>query len=295
MLNVLLIGTNILLYTLQTLLFKMYADRYTGDKKYTSFVYSVICGALAALVSLAFGGFSFEFNLTTFIFGLLNAITFPFYYLAIERASEYGPYSIVMVFSIAGGIAVPTLISFLAFGETVSVYKLISFAVIFVAGYFVTKRPGASTKINNKGKFFLYAGLLVIANGLYGGLINLQHGFTGEAQKDEMLIYTFGITSIINLIFLFAKNGKKTPRLFCIPRVSLIFLICAVLCSALAVNMLVLIASFVDVNLLWTFNNSGVLVFSVIASAIFFKERLSLSNIIGCTVIAVALVFVSMF
>ena len=173
MLNVLLIGFNILLYTLQNLLFTMYAGRYPGKAKHTSFVYSVLCGIILGLVSLAFGGFDLEFNALTLLFGALNAFVFPCYYLAIDLAAKNGPYSIVMLFAVAGGITVPVFVSYVAFGDTPSVWKLLCFVAIFIAGYFVTKKPGEEG-IKNKKKFFLAAFALAIANGAYGGLINLN-------------------------------------------------------------------------------------------------------------------------
>lgn len=292
MLNVLLIGTNILLYMLQNLLFKMYADRYPGKAKYSSFVYSVLCGIILAVVSLVFGGFNLEFNPLTLLLGILNALTFLCYYLTIDLAAKNGPYSIVMLFTVAGGISIPVLFSFLAFGDTPSVWKLLCFAVIFAAGYFVTKKP-AEEGIKNKKKFFFFATALAVFNGLYGGFINLQKGFLGESQNDEMLIYTFVGASIFSFIFLVFKNRSETPKLFVQTKASAIFLICAAISSSMAINMLVLISSFIDVNLLWTYNNSGVLVLSVIASAIIFKEKITYYNAIACAVIAVVLVLIN--
>lgn len=292
MINVLLIGFNILLYTLQTLLFKMYGDRYPGNPKYTSFVYSVFCGIVSAVISLCFGGFGLEFNPVTLIFGILNALTLPMYYLTINAASQNGPYSIVMLFSIAGGITIPVFISAIAFGEYPSVWKLLCFACIFAAGYFVTKKPSEDS-IKNKKKFFLFASALAVVNGLYGGFINLQKGITGEGQNDEMLIYTFVGGALFSLLILFATNKGGTGRLFLQTKGSLAFMIAAAICASLAINMLVVISKYVDVNLLWTYNNSGVLVLSVIASAIFFKEKITLMNAIGCAVIAVMLVLVN--
>ena len=294
MLNAALIGFNILLYTFQNLFFKMFADRYPGKSKYVSYVYCVVCGLVSGFVSLAFGGFSFDFNPLTLLFGVLNSITAPLYYLALSLASQNGPYSIVMVFNIAGGISIPVLVSAIAFGEYPSVWKLLCFLVIFVAGYFVTKRPNESAQIKNKKVFFASLVFLGVVNGCYGGLINLQRGFAGESQNDEMLIYTFLISAVFSLIFLFFRNGKEAPRLFVQTKGSAAFMIAAAISAAFAVNMLVIMAGFINVNLLWTFNNSGVLVVSVLASAIFFKEKMSLQNIIGCVVVAAALVVVSM-
>ena len=293
MLNVVLIFFNIILYTLQTLLFKMYADRYPGKGKYSSFVYSAVSSIIIAIVSLAFGGFRIEFNPLTMLLGALNAFSAFVYYFMVYLSSKNGPYSIVMVFSIAGGISIPVLFSFLFLGEVPSVWKLLCFLVIFAAGYFVAKKPDEQGSIKNKKLFFAAASGLAVVNGLYGGLINLQQAYTGESQNDEMLIYTFIFSSIASLLFLFIMNKKETPRLFLQTKASLIFMLSAATAAALAINMLVIIAEFIDVNLLWTFNNSGVLILSVLASAIFFKEKLTKSNLIGCAVISIALIAVS--
>jgi drug/metabolite transporter (DMT)-like permease len=271
----------------------MYADRYPGEGKNTSFAYSSVAGIVAAVISFLIGGAKFEFNYITLILGCINALTFFVYYLALYNSSKEGPYSIVMVFSIAGGISIPVLTSMIAFGEVPSLLKVLCFIVIFISCYFVSKREDEKTEIKNKKKFFVYTFLLAFVNGAYGGLINLQQGYTGESQKDEMLIYTFLFSAIISFVFILLKNEKKPFSVYKQTKGSLIFMIAAALTAALAVNMLVLIAAYIDVNLLWTFNNSGVLVFSVIASAIFFKEKMSVKNIIGCIVIAAALVAVS--
>ena len=63
--------------------------------------------------------------------------------------------------------------------------------------------------------------------------------------------------------------------------------------AATAVNILLIITEYIDITLLWTFCNSGVVVLSLIASAIFFKEKLSKLNLVGCAVIVATLVLIS--
>ena len=108
-----------------------------------------------------------------------------------------------------------------------------------------------------------------------------------------MLIYTFGLGALFSFIYVVLQNKKKTHLAYKQTRSSLIFMLIASAVAATAVNILVVIAKIIDINLLWTFCNSGVIVLSVIASAILFKERLSRTNLIGCIVIVITLILIS--
>ena len=293
MLNVSLILLCILLYTLQTLLFKMYADRYPGNEKYTTFVYVSVCGLVASVISFAVGGFSYEFNLTTFILGSINAVLYFLYYLFIYHAAKHGPYSVVMIFSIIGGISLPVISDIITLDKIPSVWKVICLLVIFAAAYLVNKRDGEVGGVRNKKIFFLSCFGLLFANGAYGALINIQQTYTDASQNDEMLIYTAFFAALFSLIFVIAKNGRGTLGAFKQTKSSLAFMISAASVAATAVNILLIITKYIDITLLWTFCNSGVVVLSLIASAIFFKEKLSKLNLIGCTVIVATLILIS--
>ena len=283
----------ILLYTLQTLLFKMYADRYPGNEKYTTFVYVSVCGLVASVISFAVGGFSYEFNLTTFILGSINAGMYFLYYLFIYHASKNGPYSVVMIFSIIGGISLPVISDMITLDKIPSVWKVICLLVIFAAAYLVNKRDGESGGVKNKKVFFLSCFGLLIANGAYGSLLNIQQTYTNPSQNDEMLIYSAFFAALFSLIFVIAKNGRGTLGAFKQTKSSLAFMISAASVAATAVNILLIITKYIDITLLWTFCNSGVVVLSLIASAIFFKEKLSKLNLVGCTVIVATLILIS--
>lgn len=283
----------ILLYTLQTLLFKMYADRYPGDSRYTTFVYVTVCGFVASVISFAVGGFNYEFNSTTLILGAINATMYFFYYLFIYQAAKLGPYSIVMIFSIIGGISLPVISDMITLGKYPSVWKVVCLLVIFAAAYLVNKRDGESSGIQNKKSFFLACFGLLIANGSYGALINVQQTYTDASQNDEMLIYTAFFAALFSFIFVIIKNGKGTARAFKQTKASLAFMLSAAAVAATAVNILLIITEYIDITLLWTFCNSGVVVLSLIASAVFFKEKLSRLNIIGCAVIVATLILIS--
>ena len=68
---------------------------------------------------------------------------------------------------------------------------------------------------------------------------------------------------------------------------------CAVV-SALAVNVLVFVLPHVNLTVLYTFDNSGVMLLSVFASWLFLGEKLSLLNIAGCITMCAGLVAVTL-
>ena len=293
MLNFFLILLNILLYTMQTLFFKMYADRYPGRSQYASFVYLVMGGGFAAFVSIAVSGFDFEFNYLTLILAALAATSFFMYYFTLNIASANGPYSIVMLFSVVGGMCFPILTSLIAFGDAPSIWQVLCYLVVFTSSWFVIKKPNETTSVKNKKVFFTAVIGVAISNGMFSGFINLQQVYTGQTQNDEMLMFSYLISAVFSFSFIFIKNKKDAPKIFRQTKGSILFMVLAALVAASAVNMLVFISAFIDVNLLWTFNNSGVLVFSVIASAIIFKEKLTKSNMVACAIIAVMLAVIS--
>ena len=76
---------------------------------------------------------------------------------------------------------------------------------------------------------------------------------------------------------------------------SLTFLLLTALISALAINVLVIALDGTDTTLVYTFDNAGVLLLSAVASAIFFKEKLSKLNIVGCVVMSLGLMCMSQY
>lgn len=74
---------------------------------------------------------------------------------------------------------------------------------------------------------------------------------------------------------------------------SFIYLLSCSVIIALAINLMVYILPLLNITVLYTFNNAGVLLLSVLFSCIFFKEKLSVLNWIGCTAMCLALIGIS--
>ncbi len=293
--SALLIALMILLYTLQSFLCKLYTDKYPGDEDMASAVFTVVSGLTVALISFGFSGFSFTVHPLTTLLAVLNAIALYGYNICIIKASQTGPYSILMVFSIAGAIVIPSIVNCIFFDGTLSPIQTIAVLVIFASVYMMSKKKDDSGfDKKNAVQFFVACAFLAICNGIYGTFINVQQKLTGEEQKEAMVALMFLSAAVISIITTFPRKGKKFIYAFKQTKASFAYLISCSVVSALAINVLVLVLPLVNLTVLYTFDNSGVMLLSVFASWLFFKEKLSLLNIIGCLTMCVGLIAVTL-
>ena len=299
MYTALIIALVILLYTLQSLFTRLYTDHYPGDKGLTTPVFAVICGLIVTVVSFIFSGFTFSCGWLTVLLGIINAFILYGYDAFIIKASATGPYSILMTFSLTGGIVVPAIVSWLFFEIPFSVVQLVSILIIFASVLMISNKEneGEDKEEHKKHRtfFLIICTLLGLANGLYGVLLNVQQELTGVSEKEEMVAVTFIGAAVISLVQLVVKEGKNTLKAFKQTKLSLAFLLLTALVSALAINALVIALEGADTTLVYTFDNAGVLLLSAIASAVFFKEKLSRLNVIGCIIMSIGLICMSQY
>ena len=299
MYTVFIIALVILLYTLQSLFTRLYTDHYPGDKGLTTPVFAVVCGLIVTAVSFIFSGFAFSCGWLTVLLGIINAVILYGYDAFIIKASATGPYSILMTFSLTGGIVVPAIASWMFFNVPFSIVQLVSILIIFASVLMISKKEDEDENKEEHKKhrtfFLIICTLLGLANGLYGVLLNTQQELSGVAEKEEMVVVTFIGAAVISLVQLVVKEKKNTIAAFKQTKLSLIFLLLTALVSALAINALVIALEGANATLVYTFDNAGVLLLSAIASAVFFKEKLSKLNIIGCIIMAIGLICMSQY
>ena len=295
-----IIALVVLLYTMQSLFTRFYTDYYPGDKSLTTPVFAVVCGIIVTVVSYIFSGFSFSCSWMTLLLGLINAAILYGYDAFIIKASATGPYSILMTFSLTGGIVVPAIVSWLFFSVPFSWVQLISILIIFASVLMISNKDedveNAEEHKKHKTFFLIICTLLGLANGFYGVLLNTQQELTGVAEKEEMVAVTFIGAAVISLVQLVVKEKKNTLAAFKQTKLSLIFLLLTALVSALAINALVIaLEGMEDPTIVYTFDNAGVLLLSAIASAVFFKEKLSKLNVIGCIIMSIGLICMAQY
>ena len=295
-----IIALVILLYTMQSLFTRLYTDYYPGDKGLTTPVFAVVCGLIVTVVSFIFSGFTFSCGWLTVLLGVINAVILYGYDAFIIKASVTGPYSILMTFSLTGGIVVPAIVSWLFFDVPFSLVQLVSILIIFASVLMISnKEDSAENKeVHKKHKtfFLIVCTFLGLANGFYGVLLNAQQELTSVSEKEEMVVITFIGAAVISLVQLIVKEKKNTLAAFKQTKLSLTFLLLTALVSALAINALVIaLEGMEDPTIVYTFDNAGVLLLSAIASAVFFKEKLSKLNVIGCIIMSLGLICMAQY
>ena len=282
----------ILLYTFQSFFGRKYTESYPGDPNDASDVLTVVYGLVVAVISMMFSGFVFEFNYITLLFGIANSVALIGYNAFLVKASQTGSYSIMMVFNLSGGIVIPAIVS-IFFGDKLSIIQIISILLIFVSVYMLSKKKD---DVKNSAVFFVFCALLAICNGTYGALLNAQQQITSVEQKEEMVLYTFMISSIVAFITLIVKRKKGTLKAFKQTKKSCFHLITCAIIAALAINLLVIILEIIESpTLLYTFDNAGVMLMSFLISAIIFKEKITKINVIGCALMCTGLITMSLF
>ncbi len=291
----------IILYTLQSLFTKLYTDKYPGDPDMASSVLTVVSGVTVVVITFfCFSFCQFTLNWWSVLIGTLNAVALYGYNYFIVKASGSGPYSIVMMFNLSGGIVIPIIASLIMGWDTSwdttfqKILNTVCIVAIISAVYMVSrKKEDGETKKGITLTFIISCLGLAICNGVYGLFLTLQQQTAaagGEGNRDEMVIVTYLSAAVIALVTgLIKTKGRILPH-FRQNKMSLIYLIGTSIVFALAINLIVIIIPHFDTTILYTIDNSSVLIMSVLISAIFFKEKLSPLNIVGIMIMCAALV-----
>ena len=274
----------VLLYNLQTLFCKFYSDNYTGKKELSSPVLCVTQSIAIALISLAFAGFEFKISPLSIVFGMLNAVVLFGYNTSLIKAGDRGSYAFMNMMMLFGGIFVPLVYVSVSTGEFPSTVECTAIATMIVACVLMNIE---SIKLGgSKLSYYIFCLLLFIFNGLYGTLLKVQEQYSAS-ESQEMVVISYGVMGLIALSQLFAKEKKNTAEAFRLNKKCALFLALFLIISGLAVNVLVLLLGYLNVAVLYTVDNGGVMMLSALYSITLFKEKATPLKIVGI-IIAVA-------
>ena len=284
MISVFLIIALVVLYSLQTLFCKFYSDNYTGKTELSSPVLCVVQSIAIAFLTFVFSGFNFNISWVSLIFGILNAAVLFGYNTSLIKAGERGSYAFMNMMMLFGGIFVPLVYVSVSSGEFPSIVQCIAIFFMIIACLLMNIE---NIKLNGaKISYFVFCALLFIFNGLYGTLLKAQEQYNSK-QSQEMIIVSYGFMGVIALLQLIFKEKKYTLKAFCFNKKCAMFLALFLIISGLAVNVLVLLLGYLNVAVLYTVDNGGVMMLSALYSITLFKEKVTPIKIAGI-VIAVA-------
>ncbi len=301
MLTTLILFFMIAIYTCQSLACSRFGKYYPGDKTKTSPVFSVIYGTVITLFTLAFtavtGGFPIAISLPTVLFGLVNGIVLTTYNQFLLRSSSMGPYSIVMIFMLSGGLLIPVLWSVIAEGNALEIVQWIAI-VLMVLSFFILNKPEKGEKATVP--FILSCTVLGVMNGVYGVLMNSQQAMTDNTENAGMIVLTFATSAVLSfgMLLLPGKGekfsaGESFKKAFRFNGKCIAWGIASALSASVAVNILMWILSVVNVAVVYTYTNGGVLLVSVLISLLFLGEKLTWLKGIGIVLSTVAIVLLS--
>ncbi|MBQ8642560.1 MAG: hypothetical protein IJ480_10125 [Clostridia bacterium] len=291
----------IAIYTCQSLACSRFGKYYPGDPARTSSVFSVLYGGVCMVFTLVFtactGGFPLAISLPTVLFGLANGVVLTTYNQFLLKSSAMGPYSIVMIFMLSGGLLIPVLWSVIAEGNALNLLQWIAI-VLMLASFLILNRPGKGEKATVP--FILSCTVLGVANGVYGILMNSQQAMTANTENAGMIVLTFGTSAVLSFLLLLlpAKGEKFAPGAavkdsFTFNGACIAWGLTSALSASVAVNILMWILSKVNVAVVYAFTNGGVLLVSVLISLLFLGEKCTLSKAVGIALATAAIVMLS--
>lgn len=291
----------IAIYTCQSLACSRFGKYYPGDPAKTSSVFSVLYGGVCMVFTLIFtactGGFPMAVSLPTVLFGLANGIVLTAYNQFLLKSSAMGPYSIVMIFMLSGGLLIPVLWSVIAEGNALNALQWIAIVLTLVA-FLILNMPKKGEKATLP--FLISCTVLGIANGVYGILMNSQQVMTGNTENAGMIVFTFGTCAVLSFVMLLLPAKGEKPALGTAVRSAFTFNgtciawgLASALSASVAVNILMWILSKVNVAVVYAFTNGGVLLVSVLISLLFLGEKCTVSKAVGIVLATAAIVMLS--
>ena len=258
----------------------------------TSTIFSIAYGAFAGIATLIIARLHFAPSAITLFCGLANAVTLLVYNTAMIQASRSGSYSFQMICMLFGAIVLPLLHTVLFLGGSLSAMQLIAIAMMLVS--FVLMNLKGLTLKGSSGKFLFWCAALFISNGMYSIMLNLQQLEMNGAQRNEMIILSYLGMSLLYAATQLMRDRKALISGFRMKREPLMHLLLCCVCATIAVHLVLYVLTLVDATVLYTIDNGGVLVLSVLYSRILFKEKLSAAQIAGIALAAISIVMLSL-
>ena len=204
-----------------------------------------------------------------------------------------GSFSFLMVADMYGGIIIPLLVGLVFLGETLSLIQMLAVILMLIA-LIIMNSKGLTVRNAARGYFF-WCVLLFLANGLFGSLMNIQATVMDGAERTEMLVILYSSSAVLTVLK--ETCSKRAPALlkgFRMGRTSLIFLIICCVSASIAANLLLYLLSKVPSGILYTVDDGGVLLLSLLYAIVLFRERPNTLQVLGMLLAVVSFVLINL-
>lgn len=292
----LLLGAMVLCYALQSLFERLYAGNCKGGESEISLWFAAIFGAFVGIASFAAGcvsagGFAFSPSRATIIYAVCNGAMLVIFHLSQIGATTRGSYAIANLCMLFGGIIIPMVVSMVQMHQRLSWWQI---AAVFLMGaaFVLLNLQGISLKGVKKG-FWFFCIVLGVSNGVFGSLLALQTNYAG-GERAEMLTVCYLTSALLALLVLLTRKvrggEKKAFRMSC--RAWLFALGCCV-AATVAVNILAYLLARMNVTVVNTVDNGGVLILAALFGVVIFHEKPTRMQLCGLGTALVSVVLLS--
>jgi len=275
----------------QSFFCKLFTDSYVGDKELSSVVFTSIFGVFIGFCTWIIGGFQIEASFATWVLGLITACILFLFNKAMIRANQLGPFSLLMLCVLFGGIILPALSGTLLYDEKMTTLQvcaillmLVSFVIINYKGINLKKVPKV---------YYIWCGTLFMTNGLFGSFMNAQQKIMQATEREQMITITYITCAIMAVTYHFMIRRKKIIVDYKMGKNAIIFALISCLSAAISINLIMYLITKLASTIVFTISNGGVLSLSVICACVFLKEHLSKNQIVGICLSVIGIIMFS--
>lgn len=285
--NILLLLSTIL----ATAAHRVFSKEYTMRIRNGAFTFSVLNISAAIIIYIIFGGISFNFPPSLFLYAILFAICFT-------AAAVFGLLSIatgslaLTCLIISYSPLIPTSYGLLFLGEPASVTLFVGLAFLAISLVLINcEKKGEQKKITFKWVVFVI--LALIGDGAKSTMLKVQQLDFNGLYKNEFLVIAFAISALACLVIALCKEKEHISFNL---RVGGIYgIICGLLTGVinLVVSLLSSPARNMPASVMFPLMSAGGIICSLCVACFLYKEKLSKLQLLGLFLGIVSIVFIS--
>ena len=261
---------------------KLYQSK-MGTSSKAGLLFNGCNGLITAVIFWALNGFTFSCTWFSAVVAVVMSALAVFYSIIGFRVLRMGSMSLYTVFLMTGGMVLPYVYGLIFLNEPISVLRVLGLGVIVCAVVLSNGGKQVTT-----GKLILFCVAVFVLNGVIS-ILSKTHQITElpTVNAKEYVMLT-GLAKFVMCPIAYLFTGKEKPE-FTAKRFGRIVPLIALsaLVSGSSYLLQLIGASELPASVLYPCVTGGSIIFSTIAGMIFFREKLSLKQIL-----AVALCFV---
>lgn len=277
---IMLIFSSILL-SLDFALNKLYQKTF-GTSGKSIFLFNSLLGLASAVLFFLFNGFKSEFTLYSLIMAALMNLFVVFYNIIGFKIMKYGSMATYTLFLMSGGMVIPYICGLLFLNETSDLFNVLGLTVVLF-GVIISNISGKKNNIKQPvmcAAVFLLNGCVSVISKVHQS----QNVFEAVNSASFIIMGSFFKFIFAGMLYLFYKN-KESRCAAKIHSNAICIIFFSALISGISFLLQLSCAKVLPATIQYPFLTGGTVVFSALAGAVFFKEKISpkiLFGVIAC-------------